>query len=124
MQPIRKSKPKSWHGDRTSNARILLVDDDERNLMALSEALKDLAEIVTATSGSQALRHLLKSEFAVILLDVFMPGMDGYETASLIRDRDVREVVSGTLTENIRGSSRATTSGFGFGHGASVMGVA
>ena len=88
MQPIRKSKPKSWNGDRTSNARILLVDDDERNLMALSEALKDLAEIVTATSGSQALRHLLKSEFAVILLDVFMPGMDGYETASLIRERE------------------------------------
>src|SRR5687768_17702899 len=69
-------------------ARILLVDDDERNLMALSEALGSLAEIVTATSGSQALRHLLKGDFAVILLDVFMPGMDGYETAQLIRSRD------------------------------------
>ena len=42
----------------------------------------DVAEVVTATSGREALRHLLKGDFAVILLDVFMPGMDGYETAA------------------------------------------
>ena len=71
-----------------TRARILLVDDDERNLLALSEVLKDLADIVTATSGREALRHLLKGDFAVILLDVFMPGMDGYETAHLIRSRE------------------------------------
>ena len=71
-----------------AKARILLVDDDERNLMALSEVLEDLAEVVTATSGREALRHLLKGDFAVILLDVFMPGMDGYETATLIRKRE------------------------------------
>jgi signal transduction histidine kinase/ActR/RegA family two-component response regulator len=65
-----------------------LVDDDERNLMALTEVLRDLADVVTATSGREALRHLLKGEFAVILLDVFMPELDGYETASLIRERD------------------------------------
>ena len=53
-------------------ARILLVDDDERNLMALTEVLNDLAEVVTATSGREALRQLLRGEFAVILLDVFM----------------------------------------------------
>ncbi len=69
-------------------ARILLVDDDERNLLALSEVLKGLADIVTATSGREALRHLLKGDFAVILLDVFMPGIDGYETAHLIRSRE------------------------------------
>jgi signal transduction histidine kinase len=68
-------------------ARILLVDDDERNLLALSEVLEPLAEVVTATSGRMALRELLKDEFAVILLDVFMPDMDGYETAALIRQR-------------------------------------
>ncbi|MES2904282.1 MAG: response regulator [Pseudomonadota bacterium] len=68
-------------------ARILLVDDDERNLLAMSEVLGGLAEVVTATSGREALRHLLEGEFAVILLDVFMPGMDGYETAQLVRDR-------------------------------------
>src|SRR5687767_1795268 len=56
--------------------------------MALTEVLRDLAEVVTATSGQEALRHLLKGEFAVILLDVFMPGMDGYETAQLIRERE------------------------------------
>ncbi|MCW1384063.1 response regulator [Novosphingobium sp. KCTC 2891] len=68
-------------------ARILVVDDDERNLLALSQVLADLGDVVTTTSGRGALRHLLQGEFAVILLDVFMPGMDGYEVASLIRDR-------------------------------------
>ena len=74
--------------ENRTRARILLVDDDERNLMALSEVLQDLAEVVTAASGREALRHLLKGEFAVILLDVFMPELDGYETASLIRERE------------------------------------
>jgi len=67
--------------------RVLLVDDDERNLLALSEVLEPVASVVTATSGRMALRELLKDDFAVILLDVFMPEMDGYETASLIRKR-------------------------------------
>jgi PAS domain S-box-containing protein len=69
-------------------ARVLLVDDDERNLLAVSTVLEDLGEIVLARSGEEALRHLLKGEFAVILLDVYMPGMDGYETARIIRERD------------------------------------
>jgi CheY-like chemotaxis protein len=69
-------------------ARILLVDDDERNLMALSHVLEDVAEVVTAPSGREALRHLLQEEFAVVLLDVFMPDMDGYEVAELIRQRE------------------------------------
>jgi PAS domain S-box-containing protein len=68
-------------------ARILAVDDDERNLLALSEVLEDIAEVVTASSGEEALRFLLKEEFAVILLDVLMPGLDGYETANLLRQR-------------------------------------
>ena len=68
-------------------ARILIVDDDGRNLLALSETLKPLAEIVCVSSGKDALRELLKQEFAVILLDVFMPEMDGYETAGIIRGR-------------------------------------
>lgn len=69
-------------------ARILAVDDDERNLMALSELLGSIAEVVPVRSGEEALRLLLKDEFAVILLDVLMPGLDGYETASLIRKRE------------------------------------
>jgi PAS domain S-box-containing protein len=89
MSDIRKGRQGKATGASTqSEARILLVDDDERNLMALTEVLKDLAQVETATSGREALRHLLKGEFAVILLDVFMPGMDGYETASLIRERE------------------------------------
>ena len=68
-------------------ARVLLVDDDERNLMALSHALENVAEVVTATSGRDALRHLLHGDFAVVLLDVFMPGMDGFELAQLIKQR-------------------------------------
>jgi PAS domain S-box-containing protein len=69
-------------------ARVLLVDDDERNLLAVATVLEDLGEVVLARSGEEALRHLLKGEFAVILLDVYMPGMDGYETAQIIRNRD------------------------------------
>ncbi len=68
--------------------RVLLVDDDERNLLAVQSILEDVGDIVAARSGEEALRHLLKGEFAVILLDVYMPGMDGYETAQIIRSRD------------------------------------
>ena len=71
-----------------SAAKILIVDDDQRNLLALSQVLEPLAEVVTVASGRDALRALLRDDFAVILLDVFMPDMDGYETASLIRQRE------------------------------------
>src|SRR6185312_12827332 len=72
----------------SDRARVLLVDDDERNLLAVATVLEDLGEVVLAHSGEEALRHLLKGEFAVILLDVYMPGMDGYEAAQIIRSRD------------------------------------
>ncbi len=68
--------------------RVLVVDDDEKNLLAISTVLEDIGEVVVARSGEEALRHLLKGEFAVILLDVYMPGMDGYETAQVIRERE------------------------------------
>jgi PAS domain S-box-containing protein len=69
-------------------ARILIVDDDERNLLAIRIVVEDLADVVTAASGEEALRHLLQEEFALILLDVLMTGMDGYETAQIIRQRE------------------------------------
>ena len=69
-------------------ARVLVVDDDDKNLLAIRTVIEDIAEVEVAQSGEEALRHLLKGEFAVILLDVFMPGMDGYETAQIIRQRD------------------------------------
>ena len=67
---------------------ILLVDDTPDKLLALEAALSDMNQtIVRAESGSEALRLILRREFAVILLDINMPGMDGFETASLIRQR-------------------------------------
>ena len=72
---------------KSPEPRILVVDDDERNLLALTQVLQDTADVVTASSGKDALRLLLTEDVAVILLDVFMPGMDGYEVASLIRER-------------------------------------
>ena len=71
-----------------SPARVLVVDDDERNLQAISVVLEETAEVVCVRSGEEALRHLLKEQFAVILLDVLMPGLDGYETAQIIRQRE------------------------------------
>src|SRR5947209_3143473 len=80
--------PETVTGSQPERARVLLVDDDERNLLAVATVLEDLGEVVLAHSGEEALRYLLKGEFAVILLDVYMPGMDGYETAQIIRSRD------------------------------------
>jgi PAS domain S-box-containing protein len=74
--------------DAAGRARVLVVDDDEHNLLAIRTVLEDLADVEVADSGDAALRHLLKGEFAVILLDVYMPGMDGYETAQIIRGRE------------------------------------
>jgi PAS domain S-box-containing protein len=74
--------------DAGERPRVLVVDDDERNLLAIRTVLEDVGEVVEARSGEEALRHLLKDEFAVILLDVYMPGMDGYETAQIIRSRE------------------------------------
>jgi PAS domain S-box-containing protein len=68
---------------------LLLVDDIEENLVALEAILEPLGEnLVTARSGEEALRALLHRDFACILLDVQMPGLDGFETAALIKQRD------------------------------------
>ncbi len=70
-------------------ARVLMVDDRRDNLLALEAVLDPLgAELVRAGSGEEALRALLSGDFAVIILDVQMPGMDGFETAQLIKARD------------------------------------
>jgi PAS domain S-box-containing protein len=69
-------------------ANILVVNDRPEQLVALGTVLAALQEnVVMAKSGEEALRQLLHHEFAVVLLDVHMPGMDGFETASLIRQR-------------------------------------
>src|SRR3989442_14472990 len=71
--------------DRTST---LIADDSPEKVVALESILDELGQdIVKAASGREALRHLLTRDFAVILLDVRMPVMDGFETAALIRER-------------------------------------
>ncbi len=69
-------------------ARILVVEDDPANLRALAEILGDARyDVVSAASGEEALRYLLRQDFAVVLLDVNLPGISGFETAELVRKR-------------------------------------
>lgn len=75
--------------ESADKVNILLVDDQSANLLALESILGDMdLNLVRTESGRGALRALLDREFAVILLDVQMPDLDGFETASLIRERD------------------------------------
>jgi signal transduction histidine kinase len=68
---------------------LLIVDDEPRSLVALEALLADEStRVVTARSGQEALRKLLEEDFAVVLLDVQMPGLDGFETAEIVRQRD------------------------------------
>src|ERR1035437_8234899 len=79
--------PTALEGDGV--ARILLVDDRVENLVALEAILEPLGRpLVRAYSGEEALRYLLAEEFAVILLDVQMPGFNGFETAEFIKSRE------------------------------------
>src|SRR5262245_46958753 len=76
------------HESNRDRASILIVDDIPEKLLALRTVLEELGQnIVTALSGREALRKLTEQEFAVVLLDVNMPDMDGFETAALIRQR-------------------------------------
>ncbi|RYE78730.1 MAG: response regulator, partial [Oxalobacteraceae bacterium] len=69
--------------DHTPN--ILLVDDQPANLAVLEAILTGVGELVAVTSGEAALREVLARDFAVVLLDVRMPTMNGFELAELIR---------------------------------------
>jgi len=87
--PVPLSAPRVVHSEQPKiPAKILIVDDREDKLVALESVLAPLNEtVVLAKSGREALREILQHEFAVILMDVFMPNMDGFETASMIRQR-------------------------------------
>ncbi|TJZ50293.1 response regulator [Streptomyces piniterrae] len=72
----------------TDTSSILIVDDMEENLVALEAVLGSLANVVRARSGEEALKAMLRQEFAVVLIDVLMPGMSGFETAANIKGLD------------------------------------
>src|SRR6266566_6667727 len=89
--PAREAEPAAPTAKAKVN--VLLVDDDATKRFALRTILAPLDEIVVeASSGADALRQLLRNEFAVVLLDVRMPIMDGFETAQLIRQRPRSEL--------------------------------
>src|SRR3977135_3932720 len=70
-------------------SKILIVDDKPENLVALRRVLKDLdIELVQATSGNDALKATLRNDFALALLDIQMPEMDGYELAGILREEE------------------------------------
>ncbi|MET7795968.1 response regulator [Streptomyces decoyicus] len=72
-----------------TSAGILIVDDMEENLVALEAVLGSLSQkVVRARSGEEALKAMLREEFAVVLIDVLMPGMNGFETAANIKGLD------------------------------------
>ena len=72
--------------DPAPRPAVLVVDDLDEKLLVMQTVLEGLdAELVLAHSGAEALRELLKRDFAVVLLDVNMPDIDGFETASMIR---------------------------------------
>jgi signal transduction histidine kinase len=75
--------------ERHKIARILVVDDAPANLVALQAVLEPLKqEVLCVSSGEEALKHLLTEDFALIVMDVQMPGLDGLETARLVRARE------------------------------------
>lgn len=83
-----RRQPRSPQRQASSDASILLVDDDPNGLLALQAVLRPLGQrLVAVSSGEAALRSLLREEFAVVLLDVQMPGLDGLETARYINAR-------------------------------------
>jgi len=71
------------------NAAVLLVDDNRPYLEALRDALEPLGfEVVTAASGEEALRLVLERDFAIIVMDLLLPGLNGFEAGTLIRRRE------------------------------------
>jgi PAS domain S-box-containing protein len=119
--------PSSWNGTNperrngmipasSMKANILLVDDRADKLMAIEAVLSSLGQnIVKARSGKEALRHLLTMDFAVILLDVSMPCMDGFETAALIRKRPASEHTPIIFITSISNSENNVAHGYSLG---------
>ena len=106
----------SNHSASELKANILIVDDRPDKLLALHAILSSLDQnIVQARSGKEALRLLLKQDFAVILMDVSMPTMDGFETASLIRQRPRSEHTPIIFVTSIGNTENHISQGYSLG---------
>src|SRR4051812_3870267 len=122
LPPNRTLPPVTSNGSPQSSdplpiqANILLVDDRADKLLAVEAILSSLGQnIVKARSGKEALRVLLNQEFACILLDVSMPCMDGFETASLIRKRASSEHTPILFITSISTSENHIAKGYSLG---------
>jgi PAS domain S-box-containing protein len=104
------------NGHTQSKVNILIVDDRADKLLAIEAILTPLGQnIVKARSGKDALRQLLHEDFAVILLDVAMPNMDGFETASIIRKRERTEHTPIIFVTSISNSETNIFEGYSLG---------
>jgi two-component system sensor histidine kinase/response regulator len=101
---------------RQEKVNILMVDDSPDKLIAMESVLEDLGQnLIKAFSGEEALRLLLKQEFALILLDVNMPGIDGFETAQLIRKRQSLEHIPIIFVTALSTTDADVFKGYSFG---------
>jgi PAS domain S-box-containing protein len=89
IPPVIETKGGSNQMDTNTKVNILIVDDYKENLVAIESLLNSPEyNLILASSGDEALKHLLKKDVALILMDVKMPGMDGFETARYIKERE------------------------------------
>jgi CheY-like chemotaxis protein len=103
-------------GSAGAGPKILIVDDRPENLLALEAILQGLGhELVKAHSGEEALKRLLSEDFALILLDVQMPGMDGFETATHIKQRERTRDVPIVFLTAIDGEAHQAFRGYAAG---------
>jgi CheY-like chemotaxis protein len=103
-------------GPAGSSPKILIVDDRPENLLALEAILQGLGhELIKAHSGEEALKRLLTEDFALILLDVQMPGMDGFETATHIKQRERTRDVPIVFLTAIDGEAHQAFRGYAAG---------
>jgi signal transduction histidine kinase len=104
------------NNDIPAKVNILMVDDSPDKLLAMESVLASLGQnLVKVHSGEEALRVLLKQEFALILLDVNMPGMDGFETAQLIRKRKSLELIPIIFVTALSTTDADVFKGYSFG---------
>ncbi|NUP06963.1 MAG: hybrid sensor histidine kinase/response regulator [Polyangiaceae bacterium] len=115
-QPAQHPSERAPPGRAAHRGGILIVDDNPANLFALRAVLEPLGlPIVAAKSGKEALQSLLQQDFALILMDVMMPELDGYETVSLIRQRDRSKEIPVVFVTAVASESKQVQKGYDYG---------